>query len=59
MSDSEKLKEVWKWKEKVYEKTKSMTREERIGYYNAGASELSRKAGLKINVKKSDRSVPA
>ena len=58
MSDSEKLKDVWKWKESVYEKTKSMTPEERIGYYNTAAAELSRIAGLKINVKKSDRNVP-
>ena len=58
MNDSERLKEVWKWKEDVYEKTKNMTRAERVIYFNAGLSELSRKTGLKITLKKDGRSVP-
>ena len=32
MNESKKLKEVWKWKEDVYQKTKKMTRDERISF---------------------------
>jgi len=58
MNDSEKLKEVWKWKEDVYEKTKNMNSAERIRYFNAGLSEFSNKTGLKLRLKKIDRGMP-
>jgi len=47
MNDSKKMKEVWKWKEAVYQKTKKMTREERISFFNSGLKDFIRRTGFK------------
>lgn len=48
MNESKKLKEVWRWKDGVYEKTKNMTRDERIVFFNKGMEDLEKKTGLKL-----------
>jgi hypothetical protein len=48
MNESKKLKEVWKWKDEVYEKTKSITRTGRIDFFNKGIEDLEKKTGLKF-----------
>lgn len=47
MNESKKLKEVWKWKEDVYQKTKKMTRDERVSFFNAGLKDFIKRTGLK------------
>jgi len=46
MNESKKLKEVWEWKEKVYEKTRNMKRIERIDFFNRGLDEFEKKPAL-------------
>jgi len=48
MNESKRLEEVWKWKEDVYEKTKNMTREERINYFNNGLKDFRKRTGIKL-----------
>jgi len=48
MNESKRLKDVWKWKEKVYEKTKNMTRDERIVFLIKGWKILKRKPALNL-----------
>jgi len=48
MNESKKLKDVWKWKETVYEKTKNMTRDERIVFFNKGLEDFEKKTGIKL-----------
>ena len=48
MNESKKLKEVWEWKEKVSEKTRGMTRDERIGFFNKGLEDFEKRTGLKL-----------
>jgi hypothetical protein len=55
MNESKKLKEVWKWKDDVYEKTKGMTRDERIAFFNNALDNFTKKTGLKIAIEKKDR----
>ncbi|MBI5874962.1 MAG: hypothetical protein HZB81_03815 [Deltaproteobacteria bacterium] len=47
MNESKRLKQVWKWKEEVYQKTKNMTRDERIRYFNDGLKDFVKKTGIK------------
>ena len=47
MNESKKLKEVWKWKEDVYQNTKKMTRDERVSFFNAGLKDFIKRTGLK------------
>ena len=42
MNESKRLKDVWKWKETVYEKTKNMTRDERIVFLIKGLKILKK-----------------
>lgn len=51
MNESKKLKEVWEWKEKVYEKTKNMKQIERIDFFNRGLDEFEKKTGIKLTKK--------
>ena len=48
MNESKKLKDVWKWKETVYEKTKNMTRDERIVFFNKGLEDFEKKPPLNL-----------
>lgn len=52
MSESKKLKEVWKWKEDVYRKTKDMTRNERVSFFNKGLKDFMKKTGIKTVIEK-------
>ncbi|MEW6103522.1 MAG: hypothetical protein AB1630_06880 [bacterium] len=48
MSEEKKLIEVWKWKEDVYEKTRNMTRTERISFFNKGLEDLKKRITFKV-----------
>ncbi len=48
MSESKKIKEVWKWKDGVYEKTKNMTPADRILYFNKGLKDFEKMIGIKV-----------
>lgn len=52
MSESKKLKEVWKWKENVYEKTKDMTRDERVRFFNEVLSDFTKRTGIELTIEK-------
>ncbi len=48
MNESKRLEEVWKWKEDVHEKTKTMTREEQIRFFNNGLKDFIKRTGIKL-----------
>ena len=50
---SKALKEVWEWKEAVYEETKHMTTRERLEYIRNEANQILEEEGMeKVKVKK-------
>ena len=46
------LKEVWMWKDKIYQETKHLTMEERIAYIRKGAKEFKESNGAKTRESK-------
>lgn len=52
MNESKRLKDVWDWKEEVYEKTKDMTRDERIRFFNKGLKDFIKKNGVELIIEK-------
>lgn len=48
ITESKRLKEVWKWKEDVYEKTRNMSKDERGSFFNRGLDDFMKKTGLKL-----------
>jgi hypothetical protein len=55
MSESEMMKEVWRWKEEGYQATKKMSRAERIAYFNGAARRLEETTGTKLNLPHAER----
>lgn len=51
MKTDESLKEVWKWKEKIYQETKGMCMEERVRKIKENASRISQRYGLNLKTK--------
>lgn len=47
MKVSRSLKEVWTWKQAVYEATKDMDKNELLQYFNKGANRFLEKMGYK------------
>lgn len=50
MNESKRLKEVWKWKEDVFTKTRDMSKDESKLYFNEGLENFIKKTGLKLKV---------
>lgn len=48
MKTDKSLEEVWKWKDKVYEETKSMSMEERVKKIKESAKKINEKYGLDL-----------
>ncbi len=52
MNEPESLKEVWKWKEDVYRKTKDMSKNARIKFFNKGLEDFMKRTGIVLRVEK-------
>jgi hypothetical protein len=50
MKVDKSLEEVWKWKEKVYQKTKGISMEERVRRIKENASRIDQKYGLDLKI---------
>jgi hypothetical protein len=55
MNESKKLKEVWEWKENVYEKTKGMNQKERVDFFNNGLKDFIKRTGIDLKVEKKEK----
>jgi len=55
MNESKKLKEVWEWKENVYEKTKGMNRKERVDFFNNGLKDFIKNTCVELRVEKREK----
>ena len=50
MKVDKSLQEVWDWKEKVYQKTKDLSKEEAIAEIRQGAENFCKRYNLKLKV---------
>lgn len=50
MKIDKSLEEVWKWKDKIYEETKSMSMEERVKNIKKNAKAINQKYGLNLKI---------
>ena len=58
MSVSKVMKEVWRWKEEVYQDTKNMTSAERIAYFRDASRRLEEKTGMKLDLPRAEPRKP-
>jgi len=50
MKTDKSLEEVWRWKEKIYEETKSISMEERVKMIKENASRINQRYGLNLKI---------
>ena len=55
MKVSKSLRDVWRWKEEVYQDTKDMTNAEVIAYYAEACRRLERKYGIRLKLQRCNR----